>query len=141
MVFLYDCNIFVWYMKQGLADGNLTGLTGAHKFSIPVLSYFDGDDGCFYFVAPSLDIVGAGKTETEAQTSFEIMFEEFAKYTSNKKTIKNELFRLGWEVDLLKKKSFVAKGPTIEELRSNPDWAEIWQKNPRITNREITLAL
>ena len=67
-----------------------------HVFQISILIYFE--DGYWYWVAPSLDLVGAGETEKQAEASFNVVLGEFIKYTYNKETIYQELKKLGWHV-------------------------------------------
>src|ERR1039457_5515061 len=98
-------------MKKLLEEGNSKDVAGFHKISVPVLSYFDKEENYHYFAAPTLDVIGVGKTESEAKESFEIVLAAFIKSTSEKKSIVNELFKLGWEINLLKKKTFFAQGP------------------------------
>ncbi len=127
-------------MKQFLAKGNHKSGHIDHVYEIQVLSYFDEDEQVYYAICPALDIVGGGKTEEEAITSFNISLDEFVKYTCNKRTIARELMRLGWEVHLKGRNHFKAKSPSVEELKNNPEWAEVWAKAPHVANRTVQLA-
>ncbi len=62
---------------------------------MPLIEFKEGD--VFILFAPALDISGYGKTEEEAQQSFEVVFEEFIEYTVKKHTLHKELKRLGWK--------------------------------------------
>lgn len=99
------------------------------------------EDDLVYVFSPALDMYGYGATEDEAKQSFELNLNEFVKYTENKKTIFDELERLGWTIN--RKKSRV-RAPELSEMMidnvdlrsilSNPD---IIQEN---TNVELALA-
>jgi hypothetical protein len=52
----------------------------------------------YHIYSPAVDIYGYGYTEDEAKHSFQICFEQFIDYTTKKKTLVQELTRLGWVV-------------------------------------------
>ncbi len=54
------------------------------------------EDGDFIAYCPSLNLCGQGGTEEKAKKSFEIVLEEFFRYTLNKKTLSTVLEELGW---------------------------------------------
>ncbi|MCX6235491.1 MAG: hypothetical protein NT175_12380 [Bacteroidetes bacterium] len=58
---------------------------------------FKENDICFVY-SPTLDITGYGNTDQEARDSFNIALKEFLRYTTNKKTLNDELKRLGWTI-------------------------------------------
>jgi gamma-glutamylcysteine synthetase len=70
--------------------------------------------------APALDLSGYGYSEEEAHRSFGVALEEFLRYTSNKKTIANELTRLGWKVKAKKMQA--------------PNWSDLIVKNNYIAD-------
>ena len=55
------------------------------------------EDKYFIVYSPSLNICSHGETEDKAKQSFEVMLEEFFKYTLNKKTLNSVLIELGWK--------------------------------------------
>lgn len=71
------------------------------------------EEGVFYYFSPALDLIGYGQSDEEAQQSFEIMLAEFVDYTHNKRTMFDELERLGWTVNKRKKRM---QPPNQEEL-------------------------
>jgi hypothetical protein len=66
------------------------------SMSLPLIEF--EEDGSQIIYCPALDVSGYGKDEAEAKQSFEIVLQEFFRYTLNKKTFFNELIRLGWKV-------------------------------------------
>ncbi|HEY4063208.1 MAG TPA: hypothetical protein VGM30_14980 [Puia sp.] len=56
------------------------------------------EDGIFYSYAPALDLMGYGKTQEEAFKSWQLMLHEYVKYTTNKKTLAQDLEKYGWSV-------------------------------------------
>jgi len=83
------------------------------------------EDNIHYVYSPALDLTGYGKTEKEASDSFELMLKEFIKYTTNKKTLFDELKRLGWRVSGTKNKRKVSAPSMAELLRDNEQFNEI----------------
>lgn len=83
------------------------------EFSVSIFLW--EENSIFYVYSPALDITGYGLTKEEARESFEIVLEEFIKYTHNKKTIFQELENLGWAVNKRKKRVI---SPDFEDLLS-----------------------
>jgi len=79
------------------------------------------EDGTFIAYCPALDLSGYGKTESEAKKSFEIVLNEFLKYTANKNTLEDELKKLGW----------VKKSEHSKKL-TPPDFVDIINKNKEL---------
>lgn len=85
------------------------------------------EDGTHFYFAPALDIVGYGESDVEAKNSFEIVLQEFIEYTHNKKTLFDELERLGWTTNKKKKR---ALPPTTEQLKNdNEDFKFLLKRN------------
>ncbi|MGM1428080.1 hypothetical protein [Sphingobacterium lactis] len=85
------------------------------------------EDGMHFYFAPALDLVGYGENDIEAQNSFELVLKEFIEYTHNKKTLFDELERLGWTINKKKKR---ALPPTTEQLiDDNEDFKRLLQRN------------
>jgi hypothetical protein len=124
-------------MSGYFQSGKIKSLQSHFTFDVAVLLYVD--EGYFYAVAPALDIVGAGKTERQATQSFETVLDEFIKYSFNKRTLLQELKKLGWEVPDNYAKKFKAKWPELDELKKDPAWAPIWTKNPKVRGHKVVL--
>lgn len=92
-----------------------------------------------YALSPSLDLMGYGKTEQEAKDSFEVVLNEFIRYTHSKKTIYQELERLGWLVN--KKKKRVVAPDVFDLLSENEDLKQIVQQDYKRYDRTLELAL
>lgn len=71
---------------------------------VVVLYFMEKDVHIVY--SPHLDVSGYGKTEDEAKRSFNHCLGEFLDYSTKKKTLHNELVKLGWTL-----KSGTAKRP------------------------------
>jgi hypothetical protein len=98
------------------------------------------EDKLHYVFSPALDLYGYGKDDAEAKASFEFNLLEFVNYTENKKTIFDELERLGWTTN--RKKNRI-KAPEITDLMiDNVDLrALISNPNVRQENTYVELAL
>lgn len=97
------------------------------------------EDQIFFAYSPAFDITGYGNSEDEARKSFEVVLEEFLKYTHNKDTIFEELEKLGWTVNKRKKR---VKSPDLNELLvDNEHFKHIYSsKAPKQESRNIELA-
>lgn len=110
-----------------IIDVNLSLLTWCEK-------------GIYYFYSPALDVTGYGKSLKEARVSFEVTLTEFLTYTHNKKTIYEELERLGWTVNKNKRRvhapdsaQLMEDNKSLKKLYSRPGVKEI--------QKEVELAL
>lgn len=101
---------------------------GSEQVNITLKLLLFKEDGVNFVYSPALELTGYGPGEEEAKKSFEIVLEEFVRYTENKDTIYSELERLGWwTVNRSKKRveppledALMEKNPIYRELRSNP---------------------
>ncbi|MBN8702817.1 MAG: hypothetical protein J0M08_07115 [Bacteroidetes bacterium] len=98
-----------------MATGNVkaTYINNNKRIEITLTVYSWEENGILYMYSPALDLTGYGTSKKEADQSFKITLGEFIKYTHNKKTIFEELERLGWTVNRKKKR---VNAPTKEEL-------------------------
>lgn len=71
---------------------------------VVVLYFMEKDVHIVY--SPHLDVSGYGKTEADAKSSFNLCLGEFLDYSTKKKSLHNELVKLGWTL-----KSGTAKKP------------------------------
>lgn len=106
-------------MKSHNAQGHFRSDHGNINFNIFLLSFKEDDAHIVY--APQLDVSGYGNSKEEAFNSFNIVIEEFLSYTINKKTLHDELIRLGWQ---LKKGT-----PKRIGKATAPDLMTLMQKN------------
>ena len=114
---------------------------GNYVFNISLSILVWEDDGIHYIYSPALDLTGYGTSSVEAQESFEIMLDEFVRYTENKKTIYQELERLGWTVN--KKKKRVHPPEKEQMLQDNETYRNLIEMPGvihRSTNVGLTLA-
>ena len=55
------------------------------------------DDNVYNVYCPSLNLIGCGYSETEAEESFKIVFDEYINYTTEHHTLIEDLESLGWK--------------------------------------------
>ena len=92
-----------------------------HVFELSLFQFDENKVVVIY--SPALDLSGYGKSEKEAEKSFEEALNEFTRYTTNKGTLLKELRRLGWTFS--KKEN---NAPRLENmLASNEYLADIFE--------------
>ena len=102
--------------------GNFSNNRGKIDFNLPVIKF--QEDDIFFYYTPALDLTGYGKTEQEAYDSFQQSLGQFLDYTTNKKTLFDQLKKLGWKVN---KKSWVV--PSLKDMIIENDYlAEIFEE-------------
>lgn len=87
------------------------------------------EDGTTIAYLPALDLSGYGATEKEAMTSLDYVLSEYFQYTTNKKTLIDDLKSKGWKITK-KTKPFVApelttlfsKNEYLHEIVNNKDY-------------------
>lgn len=113
-------------MSNLIFKGNLqSGDTGI-KTNLSLLSFVE--EGIHIIYSPALDLSGYGNTEGEAKESFEVVLSEFFNYCMNKKTVFDELKRLGWKVKGNRKHPKVESPDMSELLKNNTDLEDFFQK-------------
>lgn len=113
---------------------------GTGKIQVQLLLLQWEEEGIHYLYAPALDLTGYGYSEEEARRSFETNLDEFVDYTDKKKTIYDELKRLGWTIN--KKKKRVQAPAESELLEDNETYREIKGKPDVVTiTRQVSMAV
>jgi len=80
------------------------------------------DDEAYYSYCPALELIGYGDNEQESQDSFNIVLEEYIRYTTENQTLIADLESLGW-----KKIGKKLKPPEIaESLQKNNEFNSIF---------------
>lgn len=99
---------------------NLTGEQqyGSNHVKLSTQVFLFEEDGVFFVYNPSFDLTGYGNNKDEAMESFQIVLDEFFKYTLNKNTLFLELQRLGWKIKSKKKKMYA---PQISDMINTND--------------------
>ncbi len=101
--------------------------SGRDKINVEAEVFSWVEDNIFYYFCPALDIIGYGISDQEAQRSFEDVLKAFIEYTHNKRTLFDELERLGWTTNKKKKR---AHPPTKEQLLDdNEEFRHILQRD------------
>jgi len=93
------------------------------KCNLPLIIFEEENNIITY--CPALDLSGYGSTEEDAKKSFEVTLSEYFRYTVNKKTLAEDLKKLGWTIRKNLKKEPIP--PTLENLlQSNEDFSRIF---------------
>lgn len=93
------------------------------KCTLPLIIF--EEDNCIITFCPALDLSGYGSTESEANHSFEETLSEYFKYTVNKKTLAEDLKKLGWTIRKNLRKDPIP--PSLGDLlESNEDFKRIF---------------
>ncbi len=118
-------------MKKGQAHAIYFQTNGQLNVKLSVYSWNDTEDGVYYLYAPALNLTGYGNTEKEAEESFKVVLDEYINYTTNKKTLYEDLENHGW---LVNRKHRRVKAPTVKELFDLiPDFSSIYKKSKKET--------
>lgn len=105
---------------------NATYESGNAKINVEAEVFTWVEDNIHYYFSPALDIVGYGINDQEAQQSFEYTLKDFIEYTHNKRTLFDELERLGWTTNKKKKR---AHPPTTTQLMDdNEEFRDLLQR-------------
>jgi len=84
------------------------------------------DDEAYYSYCPSLELTGYGNNENEARQSFNIVLEEYIRYTTENQTLIEDLEEHGWKIAGNGKK---ITPPKISELlQTNNELKNIFNK-------------
>lgn len=100
---------------------------------LALFSYIDENVHVVY--SPALNLYGYGNDEEEARQSFSVTLEEYLDYTRENGTLRRDLERLGWQIDV---QSQSISAPPIEQVvRQNPDFNGILTNRPLKTYHRI----
>jgi hypothetical protein len=91
------------------------------KVNLFMLIFTEDDNHIVY--CPALNLTGYGKTEAHAKESFEVVLDEYLKYTTNKNTLVDDLRKHGWTI----KKNL--RKPAIP-----PDFSELLMRDAEVKN-------
>jgi len=94
--------------------------TTVSSLQVGVITY-NGDNSIIAY-CPSLELVGCGYTEHEALESFNIVLEEYIRYTTENGTLIEDLEEHGWKV---KDNGKLTPPKMVESLKKNKDFDEI----------------
>ncbi|MFA6400872.1 MAG: hypothetical protein WCX31_04495 [Salinivirgaceae bacterium] len=100
-------------MKQHSITGSFKIKKGRVEIQLLLKGWKDDDSNVHFLYSPALDLTGYGNSINEAKESFEYMLNDFVDYSKKKKTIYKELERLGWSINIRKKRSMA---PDVEDL-------------------------
>lgn len=124
--------------KSGFFGKFLNREHGNIEVNVDVLEY--EEDGMHYVYCPPLDLIGYGTTNQEARDSWEVVLEEYFKYTLNKRTLIKDLENRGWCV---RRKNKQFKPPTFSwMLQHNDQLNDVYNNhNFHKTTRPISMPL
>ena len=93
------------------AKGNVNlGKMGSIDFNLPLIIF--EEDGVTICYCPALDLSGYGDNENEALDSYNYVMKEYFDYTSKKRTLQQDLKRLGWNIKNSLRKKMEPPSPT-----------------------------
>jgi Zn-finger protein len=123
--------------KQGTIKGQWVEGKNKIECTLPLINF--EEDGCFITFCPALDLSGYGKNEMEANKSFEEVLSGYFKYTVHKKTLAEDLKKMGWTIRKNFRKNPIP--PTMGKLlETNEDFNRIFNNHEfRKTNRTINI--
>ena len=100
-------------------------VSGENKIKCVLPLIIFEEENSFITYCPALDLSGYGPTEIEANNSFEQTLSEYFRYTVNKKTLADDLRKMGWKIRKNFKKEAIP--PTMESLLGmNEDFNRIF---------------
>ena len=106
----------------------LEGKFPAHGVQVKLSLFTFIEDNVHVVYSPALDLYGYGNDEHEARHSFELSLGEYVKYTSNKKTIEQDLKKYGWKID---KRHKTLSSPDVSALlQTNESFREMVNNRP-----------
>ncbi len=106
----------------------LEGKFPAHGVQVKLSLFTFIEDNVHVVYSPALDLYGYGNDEHEARHSFELSLGEYVKYTSNKKTIEQDLKKYGWKID---KRHKTLSSPDVSTLlQTNESFREMVNNRP-----------
>ena len=127
-------------MSHYIFEGKYQGKSKSVRIRL-FLVHFQDENKVHFIYSPHLDLTGYGNNLTEAQKSFEIVFEDFVDYTLKKKTLAKVLTGLGWELKGTEKHPKKVIAPSITSvINDNKYVSEIFDKYPVNTyHKEVGL--
>ena len=92
------------------------------SMKLSLISY--KDDEAHYWYCPALELTGYGDDEKQAQESFNIVLEEYIRYTTENQTLIADLKSLGWKITQNGNKLIPPK--IVESLQTNTELTDIF---------------
>ena len=83
-------------MKKIRSKGKFT--KGNVNIEVDLVVLHFEEDKVHFIHSPHLDLTGYGKNLKEAEASFEVILEEYFRYTLSKKTLFKDLRAHGWDI-------------------------------------------
>lgn len=80
--------------KSGIVTGTVSSSDKVIFVNLPVLFFEDSGNRIIY--CPALDLSGYGSSESDAETSFNVVFHEYFDYTLKKDSLRKDLAILRW---------------------------------------------
>jgi len=114
-------------MKSWDIESKFSNEKGSYTVKLPVLSF--KDDNAHIIYCPALDLSGSGNTESQAKESFALTVAEYLDYTTKKRTLFNDLRKLGWSIHKNRKK-LASPPPMSELLENNEEFSRIFDNYP-----------
>ncbi len=123
-------------MAKGKFSGQFSGDKHIIEVGLEVLTW--EEDGVHFVYAPSLDLTGYDNTKEGAKLSFENTLKDTLVYMERKKSLFDELERLGWTVNRKKKR---VNSPDLEELMKDNSEIESILNRPDVMKESHNVEL
>jgi hypothetical protein len=128
MIYIYT--VIVKNIKKKMKENSQIKFDGIWKkenkiINVHVSILIFEENGNTIVYCPALDISGYGKNEIEALDSFKVSTTEYLNYTTNKKTLEEDLVLHGWKLPKHKRQHI--QPPLMSDLlSSNHEFARIF---------------
>lgn len=100
------------------------GLGRTVSIHLPLIMF--EEDGNQIIYCPPLDLSGYGPTEVDARASFNVMMDEYFRYTINKGTLAEDLKSMGWKLTKKNLKKPVTPPDISYTLSTNEEFKRIF---------------
>lgn len=105
---------------------------------LPLIIFEENGNQIIY--CPPLGLSGNGLTESEAKASFNVMMDEYFRYTVNKGTLAEDLKSMGWKVTKKNLKKPLAPPDISYTLSTNEEFKRIFNNfDFRKGNTEVAM--
>lgn len=108
------------------------------KIKIALVSF--KEDGNTMVYAPALDMYGYDIDEEKAKKSFDVVIEEYLKFTISNKTLEEDLTNLGWKVVRTENETEFVSPAFRELLDTNETLQDIFDKDFHKFNETVEIA-
>jgi hypothetical protein len=125
-------------MAKRTFNAELHSRNGGH-LTVNLEMYEFIEDGAYIIYCPALDMSAYGLTSEQARDGFRDMFLQYINYTTNKRTLIQDLQNHGWKVKGSKQKKM--KSPSVKELIASNETLRDILYNKEYTKKNASLEM